>query len=86
MIEGNQRVELILKAHMIIVDFLTLRMPGMIDRFSISIVFQKVGKKEVSISFEEAMKWQSLNLEPKVGLEILPPEIVLPGLLMLLVS
>ena len=66
---------------MIIVDFLTLQMPGMLDKLSIFITFQKIGGKEYSISFEEAIEWQNKNLSPFVGLVELPQEIILPGLL-----
>ena len=66
---------------MIIVDFLTLRMPGMLNRLSIFITYQKIGGKEKSISFEEAIEWQNQNLSPFVGVTELPQEIILPGLL-----
>jgi hypothetical protein len=66
---------------MIIVDFLTLRMPGMLNRLSIFITYQKIGEEEQSISFEKSIEWQNQNLSPFVGLDVLPREIILPGLL-----
>jgi len=63
---------------MIIVDFLTLRMPGMLDQLSISIIYQKIGKEEVSISFEEVIEFQSQDLIPHVGSIELPSKIILP--------
>lgn len=80
MIEGNHRAELILKAHMIIVDFLLFQMPGMFDRLSIGIIYQEVGKKEISIPFTKAVEWHSKKYPPIVGTEILPAEIIIPGL------
>ena len=67
---------------MIIVDFLTLRMPGMFDRLSTFITYQRIGEEKYhSIPFEEAIDWQNKNLSPCVGLDVLPREIILPGLL-----
>jgi hypothetical protein len=75
------QAEMILKSHMVIVDFLMLQMPGMFDRLSIIITYQKSGGKEkISIPFAKAMEWQNQNLPPIVGAEILQPEIILPGL------
>jgi hypothetical protein len=72
---------MILKAHMVIVDFLMLQMPGMFDMLSVMITYQKSGEKdEISISFAKAMEWQNQNLPPTVGTEILQSEIILPGL------
>ncbi len=65
---------------MIIVDFLALRMPGMLNRLSISITYKQAGKKEIPISFAEAVDWQSQNLEPTVGMDVFSSEIILPGL------
>ena len=66
---------------MIIVDFLSLQMPGMLDRLSITITYQKIGGKEISISFKESIDWQNKNHPPVVGFDVLPREIILPGLL-----
>jgi hypothetical protein len=65
---------------MIIVDFLMLRMPGMFDQLSISIIYQQFGKEEIMIPFMDAIEWHSKKFPPIVGTEILPPEIILPGL------
>jgi hypothetical protein len=65
---------------MIIVDFLMLQMPGMFDQLSISIIYQQCGKEEIMIPFMDAIEWHSKNLPPIVGTEILPPEIILPGM------
>jgi hypothetical protein len=51
------QTEMILKAHMVIVDFLMFQMPGMFDRLSIIITYQKSGGKEkISIPFAKAME------------------------------
>jgi hypothetical protein len=70
-----------LKAHLIILDFLTLRMPGMKDQLSIIFSFQPIGEKKLDISFENIMEWHSQGLEPAIGLDILPLEILFVGLL-----
>lgn len=68
---------------MIIVDFLTLQMPGMLNRLSISIIYQPKGGKEIIlISFEEAIDCQNQNHNPVFELNELPREIILPGLLL----
>ncbi len=67
---------------MIVMDFFTDRMPGMLDRLTISIIHQKVGKKVQSILAEEAAEmWQEHGVKPFFKFESLPPEIILPGLL-----
>ena len=65
---------------MIIMDFFTLRMPGILNRLSISITYQPVEKQEVSISFGKAVDWwQKHNTKPFVGFVRMQPEIILPG-------
>jgi hypothetical protein len=64
---------------MIIVDFLILQMPGTFDQLSFRIIYQECGKKEISIPFTEAIEMHCRSLPVTVGIEILPPEIILPG-------
>ena len=65
---------------MIIMDFFTLRMPGILNRLSVSITYQPAEKKEVSISFGEALDWwQKNNTKPFVKFVRMPTEIILPG-------
>lgn len=71
---------------MIIMDFLILRMPGMVDRLSVSISYQNKGRNEVSIPFGEAVELHSQSHRIAVGLVVLPPEIILPGLLLHILS
>ena len=67
---------------MIIMDFLTLRMPGILNRLSVSITYQPAEKEKVSISFGKAVDWwQKHNTKPFVKFIEMPPEIILPGFL-----
>ena len=66
---------------MIIVDFLTLRMPGMLNQLSVSILYKKIGEKEISIPFGDVVELQNQGLKPAVGFSVLQPEIILPGFL-----
>jgi len=66
---------------MIVVDFLTLRMPGMLNQLSIFITHQKTGKNQLSIPFQKAVEWYSQGFEPLFGLDKQPSTIILPGLL-----
>jgi hypothetical protein len=64
-------------------DFLNLKMLGMINRLSVSIVYKPPNEnEEVFISFGEAIDWwQKRNTKPFVGFIPLSPEVILPGLL-----
>ena len=65
---GKDCSELMLKAHMIIMDFFTLQMPGILNRLSVSITYQPPEEEEVSISFGKAVDWwlwENGNLPPK---------------------
>ena len=64
---------------MIILDFLTLRMPGMLDRMSIEITFQTNGNDLLSISFGDAIHYHTRGFNPAVGTQELPPKVILPG-------
>ena len=64
---------------MIILDFLTLRMPGMLDRMSIEITYQTNGNRLLSIAFGNAIDYHNRGLNPAVGAQELPPKIILPG-------
>ena len=64
---------------MIILDFLTLRMPGMLDRMSIQITFQTNGNDLLSLYFGEAIDCYNRGFNPVVATQELPPKIILPG-------
>ena len=64
---------------MIILDFLTLRMPGMLDRMSIEITYQTNRNDLLSIALGDAVDCQSQGFKPTVGAQELPPKIILPG-------
>ena len=66
---------------MIVMDFLTNRMPGMVDRLSIVITYQPTGtEEELSIAFEQAVDYHTQGLKPHVDLVVFPPKIILPGM------
>ena len=65
---------------MIIMDFFTLQMPGILNRLSVSITYQPIEREEVFIPFGKALDWwQEHNTKPFVGFIRMPTEIILPG-------
>lgn len=78
---GNHKANLILKSHMIIMDFLNLYMFGLLDTLSISINYQPIGNEKIlSINIKDALyQFQNLKKNPFVDLEELPTKLILPG-------
>ena len=62
-------------------DFLFVRMPGMVGQLKTSITYQQAGSKDqISIPLNQAVEQWRQHKKIFVDFDSMPPEFVLPGL------
>ena len=72
---------MILKAHLIIMDFLNLRMPGMLDDVITYVSLERNGEHYELASFDNCIEQYQNGENPSIGVANLDPKVTLPGLI-----